>query len=401
MADQLDLFLGWMVGKRAEKLMGEGRENYFTGPEIQALKRIITLPGNRAKFLKVEADYIAFKKKVLDFAESSGVINAEERLTWDHDEYVPFYRIMEETQGLKGPRNKNAVASQYSGIKKLKGGESRLGDIFVNIMMNFSHLVDASVKNHATELSINAAERMGIATKAKNQFKPAFIPGNEIKKVVEAEYGPLLESMGIDTSLLDFKSLQSLYRMFQMTKPQGPDVIHVLRDGKPVYYHIHDPLVLRSLSAVNERPWGGPVLSAMRTAKRLLTRGVTADPGFMIANLARDTVSAWVVSPDFKVGVDSVKGVIKTFQEDEDYIAMQAAGGAFSGGYAFGHDLESAKREVEKLNKKYKVDGSTVLDSAKKMWAFWEKFGSRFENATRTHLYQHTGAWRNASRRGI
>jgi len=391
-ADQLDMFLGWMVGKRAEKLMAEGRENYFTDAEIKALKRIITLPENKAKFLKVEADYIAFKKGVLDFAEASGVINAEERLLWDHDEYVPFYRIMEETQGLKGPRNKNSVASQYSGIKKLKGGESRLGDIFVNIMMNFSHLVDASVKNHATELSIQAAEKMGVAVKAKNQFKPAIVPGNQIKKIVEAEYGPLLESMGIDTSLLDFKSLQSLYRMFQMTKPQGPDVIHVLRDGKPVYYHIQDSLVLRSLSAVNERPWGGPAMKAMRTAKRLLTRGVTADPGFMIANLTRDTLSAWVVSPDFKAGVDSVKGAIKTFREDEDYVAMQASGAAFSGGYAFGHDLEAAKREVEKLNKKYKVDGSTVLNSVKKMWAFWEKFGSRFENATRTQIYANIRA---------
>ncbi|WP_320169922.1 LPD38 domain-containing protein [Maridesulfovibrio sp.] len=174
-------------------------------------------------------------------------------------------------------------------------------------------------------------------------------------------------------------------------------MVHVLLDGKPVYSHIGDLILLRALTSVHLQSWNNMVMKTARFFKRLLTAGVTSTPDFMLRNIVRDTVHAWGVdrTGTFKPLVGSFKGTIKTMRKDADTVRMMAAGAAFHGGYSYGHDPGAGKLVVEKLIRKHGIDEDSILDTPKKLarfmkygWDRWQDLGSSFENATRARLYE-------------
>jgi hypothetical protein len=100
LGDKTNTWLAYMVGKRANRLMAEGRESLFTQPEIDAA---VALGQQHPEFVVAAQKYAAFKGKVLDFAEQAGIIDPESRAIWDNDDYIPFYRIMDEEGSLNLP----------------------------------------------------------------------------------------------------------------------------------------------------------------------------------------------------------------------------------------------------------------------------------------------------------
>lgn len=382
-ANDLDLFLGWMVGERAQKLMNEGRENYFTQEEIDKLKALKTAE-NATRWERVRRDYVQYKKKVLDFAEQGGIINPDARRIWDHEEYVPFYRIAEDAEKPQGPTGKRGIASQNSGIRTLKGGTGQLGDIFENILRNFSHLTQAALKNRAAEIALEKAEEMGLASRAQWDWKAAHVETKQIVKKIREQLGAedILEPE--EDQLDDFMTL------FHLMRPKGTSIVHVLKEGKPQYYEVHDELLLKSLTNLNAQVFQGAIMDLMRFTKRLLTIGVTSMPDFMIRNFVRDTLHTWVISRgDFTPGISSLKGAVKTFREDDDMVQLMAAGGSFHGGFAYGHDMQKTSRHVKKLLHKKGV-AANILDTPAKLWDFWKKIGAAGENAARVSIYQNT-----------
>jgi len=390
---EVDRWCAWMVGKRAEKLAAEGRENLFTPEEIQALKGLNA--GREVVFDKVWRDYTRFKGKVLDFAQEAGVIDPGGRALWDHDEYIPFYRLMEEGK-IKGPRDKAGIASQTSGIRTLKGGESNLGDPFENIVRNFTHLVDAAVKNHAMDLAMRNAEATGVAHRMDLRGEAVKLPAGAMQAALRKVFG---DKRAVWT--MSEAQRASLQTVFHLTRPSGKDVVHVLRGGRPEYYQVSDPLLLRALTAMNQSAIGGWAMQGMRFFKRLLTRGVTSTPEFMVRNLVRDTLSAWAVdnSGSFKPVLGSLRGLAKTLREDEDTVHMLAAGASFQGGYALGHDPAAARLLVDRLMSKHGISQSSVLNTPQKLgrflksgWEWWEEKGQAVENSTRADIYSQMRA---------
>ncbi len=386
-AHELDNFMAWMVGIRANKLMQEGRENLFTQKEIDAL--LALSKGKEKKWHAVKRDYVSFKNAVLDFAQEAGVIDPEGRKVWSHDEYIPFYRISDDST-VSGPANKKGVASQRSGIKTLKGGTENLGDPFENIIRNFTHLIDASIKNHATELAIGNMEKTGLATPAKMEFIPfktrADAAATALRKVFEDTQSvwPMNKSQQI-----------RMVNLFQATPPKDADVIHVLRNGKAEYFHVEDPLLLKALTGMSYKPNNNMSMRSARWFKRILTTGVTVTPDFMVRNMIRDTLHTGVAhhKSGYIPGLGAMKGIVKTWKEDADVVSMMAAGASFSGGYNLGHDPAAAKRMTQKYLRK-DIDPKSILDTPKKlgeftvkMWDWWGDVGSKFENATRAEIY--------------
>lgn len=385
-ADDIEQFLGWMVGERAQKLMNEGRERYFSQEEINELKALKT-PENAKRWEDARREYVRYKTKVLDFAQEAGVINAGARAIWDHEEYVPFYRVQEDRVG--GPMNKRGLASQSSGIRTLKGGESPLGDIFENILKNFTHLTDAAIKNHATELAIRGAEQIGVATKAPNKWKAVQIDAQQIMKNIHEIVGETEEEIELFFSEQDREGFLTL---FHPARPEGQTIIHVLRDGKPEYYDIHDELVLNSLTSLNIKNDSGLAMKGARFLKRLVTIGITAAPDFMIRNFARDTLHTWTITRggpfQFVPVISSLKGAVHAFRQDEDLQHLMAAGGAFYGGHVTGNDPAATKLALDRLLKKKGIDRNKIANTPKKLWELWQDLGAAAENAARVQTYR-------------
>jgi diguanylate cyclase (GGDEF)-like protein len=373
-ANDVELWAMYMAGVRAKRLLSEGKEKLFTEEQIDAM---VQLGEEFPVFKSVAAKYAAFNKKMLDFAESSGVINAETRPLWENADYIPFYRIVDER--LVGPLAKGVgVANQSSPIKTLKGGSANLGDLIHNIFTNTTRLMDASIKNHAALNAIDMLNGTGIINKQPHAFTKELIPMGQVAKI--------LKQNGMDITTMPDEVTQGLQTMFAVQPPTGDGVVSVLRNGKKEFWHTDDTLLFRSLTAINMKAFG-QWMQLLRAPKRLLTTLVTLDPGFMAANFIRDSMSAFALSRDHFVPMAAgVKGFGQALLETESMRAMIGAGAAFDNGYINQGDPKAAQRMIKRAMKD-KGFQATVLDTPRKLLAGWKRIGSATENANRIAVY--------------
>lgn len=373
-ANDVELWAMYMAGVRSKRLLAEGREKLFDENQIDAM---VQLGEEFPVFKTVAAKYAAFNKKMLDFAEESGVINSETRPLWENADYIPFYRIVDER--LVGPLAKGVgVANQSSPVKTLKGGSANLGDLIHNIFTNTTRLMDASIKNHAALNAIDMLAGTGIINKQPHAFSKELIPMGQVAKI--------LKQNGMDITTMPDEVTQGLQTMFAVQPPKGDGVVSVLRNGKKEFWHTDDTLLYRSLTAINMKAFG-QWMTLLRAPKRMLTTLVTLDPGFMAANFIRDSMSAFALSRDHFIPMAAgVKGFGQALLETESMRAMIGAGAAFDNGYINQGDPKAAQRMIKRAMKD-KGFQATVLDTPRKLLAGWKRLGSATENANRIAVY--------------
>lgn len=388
-AGELDDWLGWMVGRRAKRLQAEGREHLMDQRDIESL---LALSGGReAAFTKAAKDYEAIKSRVLDVAERAGILNPKKRAAWDHAEYIPFYR--DDGGDDLGPGTREALEAKPLAardvIQELKGGTSTIRDPLANIVRNFTTLIDASLKNEAMR---RAVRNLGdtVFEEAPPANRSAMVPMSQVRTALKAR--------GATEAMIDHlpeSAMQGVRSMLTMAPPSGPDVVRILDEGQPRYYRVKDPLVLRSLTAFRARD-PDVTTKVLRWFKRLLTHSVTADPRFLIANFLRDTGSSWVVTDDrLKLGVDAMRGLVKTMRGSGGSADMMMAGGSFIGGLASGGDKDATAGAIRRAlrAKGMSEDGiagvmRTVADTPAKLWDHWQRTSSAIENANREAVYE-------------
>ena len=400
-AAEMDSFLGWMVARRASRLAREGRERLFTPDEISAALKLKEgeMPDGKRRsevYEKVFDDFAVFKKKVLDFSEQGGIINPDSRKVWENADYIPFYRVKEGMEQVRSARNKNGLAGQDAGIKRLTGSDEHVGDPLENIMRNFAHLVDAAQKNFAAKLILDDLYKAKLATK---------LSSGEVTAFRKMEQGYLDEAMK--------PAAESLPMPFSLTKAeqnalldmpgQSGNTVSVQHKGVSYHFTVDDPLLFNALTGVWRQQGGnGAVMTVLRKMRRALTTGVTVMPDFIIRNFLRDTLHTWTIEHQsgFRPLASSLAQMHNVFKVDEDTKQLLAAGSAFMGsGYRLGSSSEEAAkaltRVLDKQGKDKKAFEAFVLDTPKKfanlagkIWETYERAGSAAENAARLAVYK-------------
>ncbi len=355
---------------------GSPREKNFTQEDIDLG---LSLEEKYPFFRDVLDQWVEFNGQILDAAEAAGIIDPESRKLWEQYDYVPFYRAMDEAgEDITGPGSAGGLEGQRSGIRRLMGGEEKLGSVFENMMMNTAHLIDASFKNLAMQRTTEMALESGAMEKLGPKWKHHKLDLKQLER--------RMERIGMDVDLTS-EEAQQLQSVFLPSTPQGPDVVSAMWNGKPVFYRVNDPLLLSSVSSMGQENFS-TMLKLFRGPKKWLTVGVTASPEFMLANLIRDTLSTWVISdvPHIPV-VDSIKGMAATFQEDDTIMSIMMSGAGGGGFY------DSTPEDVRKLMAQ-KVDRKTARGilgtvlSPSNAWRFWQKVGASTENATRVAIFR-------------
>ena len=368
---ETDRFLSWMVGHRADKLMKEGRENFYTKEDIARLKKFgkgktITGQSRTLLYAQTMKEISKFQGEILDLATKAGVISKKDRQDLMTEFYLPFYREFEKDgqTRVRGPAmTNNDVVNLRDVIQELKGSELKTHDVLHNLMMNWHSLLNASMKNRAGVAAVEAAEKAGVAR------------------------------------LLDKKEAEQM--RFAKTKSKSDKYNHnvyVMRDGKREYYEINDHFVLESLLQLNWQGPSGAFSRYMSDFKRMLTIGVTASPAFKIRNLIRDSVHSVAVSDlNYNIFGNVKEGISRAGINDPVYQRLIASGGAFN--FGFLHDDPSAVRRILKyankgLPRNDQELKDRVIDTPGKALNFlrkgWDKYGeigNRLENANRMALY--------------
>ena len=391
----------YAAAKRASRLInlknedGSSREKLFTQAEID---KALTLETQYPEFKTAFTEWQAFNSQLLDLAIKQGVINGEEAKLWRQNDYVPFYRAMEEIEyeGGQGPRAGKGIANVRPGIRRLTGSDKPLGNVFENMVMNTSYLIDAVFRNHAMQRVAAMAD--GIAMEkipmaweavriqdgdmARALMKAGLIVGNG---TTEAD---MFNDGLMQVRAMTREQKEHWSKVFRRVAPKGEDVVSVLVQGKPVYYRVDDPLLLRSIAAMGAQQYGG-VMNLFRMAKRTLTGAVTIDPAFMMANFVRDTLSTWVVAdngvaPPF---LKALKGAASAWKQDDDTLQLMMAGAG--GGGFYEHNPTEVRAMLAKKMPRGEINGfmNTVL-TPRKLWRFWQRVGNASEQANRVAKYR-------------
>jgi hypothetical protein len=374
--DDLENWGLYAYGRRAEKLLAQGREHLLTKAEIKGLLSLET-----PLFKQVFEDYQKFNKQVLDFAQNCGVIDPMKRPIWESNVYIPFYRV-DKTITPRGRGGKGIMRP----IKRLRGGTSNLADPVENIFRNLRMLISSAMVNRARVATVNViANATGGArflTKIPKDNKAVYIDKEQLRRL----FKQLI--IGADPitaqELEDFfnEGLDDFVRFWQFQQaPKGSDVIAVMRSGKPQFYQVADPILYRAFDALPRHFQRSLVRTIVSFPKRLAHATITTALGFFARNISRDQMMATVMSKvGYKPFVDGIKGMKSRLLKDPYYRDWLANAGGWGTFYS---EQTDAYKALDAFYKKHGIARQLVIDTPMKLYEFLRQIGEVFEEATR------------------
>ena len=371
----------WASANRASRLIKEDRENLFTQEDIDTILNTAREKGLTEKYQGTLDTWIKFNRQMLDMAEQAGVLNPQKRKLWDKNDYVPFFRFEDESEvnDLQNDslRIRRGLDGQVLNIKQLKGGEGKINPL-ESMVSQVTTMIDRSFKNEAMRRLVDNME-------------------------------------GYDDVITEIPSSQS---NLELAKTPDNNLIKVYYNGEARVYQVKDPVLLRSIQGV-----GGYSLDALSQVfsipKKALTRGVTLDPGFMIANAFRDLLATSIQFPNAPNPITSISKAMRYIgsgvaeetlgqSESESYLEskqslykIMASGGLALGDFYGSGESENIRNDINRINsldttlntpeklEKFHNDWLDAAGSnARTVWEKWNRIGGKFEQASRINLYE-------------
>src|SRR5690606_37349769 len=262
------------------------------------------------------------------------------RQMWSEEFYVQFYRVLDDDT-IGGPSFNSGLTRQQAD-KRLKGGKQNLNDLLENTLMNFHHLIQASLKNQAAQQAGENAMKLGIAE-----------PTTESKR---------------DKKLSTW----------------------VMVNGEKRWYNIHDPLTFKAISALSHPGYNHFLIKAGRAFKRIYTRLTTSTPQFVIANTLRYSLSAMATSPTSGVPFKNALKGAAVYGNEYNRARMIASGGAFSFGHVYGQNADEIKASLKGTLRRGRLlsDPALIPGALLNAWRKWEDVTNFAENVNRAGIWE-------------
>jgi hypothetical protein len=321
-------------------------------------------------YQEVQKDMNALNKSVLDVAYNAGLMDqkAYERFSQDLF-YIPFYKQME-SGDLQDAATASGLTSQKFSAELKGQSDKPFGDLMENTLRNWSHILSASMKNQASNATLDAAMEVGAAI-PNLKVGLAWEDG----KVVSTKSGELVGD----------GSLRPEYT------EAGKGIVKTMMNGQPAYFEVLDPMLLDSITSIGYLGPKSKFLDVARDFKNLLQYGVTISPAFKTNNLIRDSIQAIAVS-DLKRNpfANVIEGWAATDKNNPAHISALAGGAIFN----FGSAYEGDQSRLIKRLLAQGVKGEHILDTPEKIkaglsaaWDKYQEWGNKSEAANRMALY--------------
>ena len=340
-------FYAYAVAKREKALRAVGRKGFLNISDAEIDRAIGLAP---AQYETIFKNYQAFNNEMVKFAKDSGLMNDQMADEFSNMAYVPFYRELETAEGDTDFSNSmpmraaNSLMKPGAFDKKLLGSNFKVSaDLLQNIYRNNEMIISAGLRNIAMQKTAQALEKVN-------------------DPLWGARVGP---------------------------KETGPQIMKLRVDGEEVRYRIDDAALWHALSGLTPQQKDAYIKVAERMSN-ILRMGVTNMPGFMIANLWRGKIDAYVkagVPLDF--GLKTIGRMNESLKGGKDAMAIKLLTGF--GGYAFGadpSDFAKVARRVGRTSGSLAGEGVGVYDSILNAKQALETFGEATEMEVRIGLYQ-------------
>ena len=321
--------------KRGARLFSEGRERLIQPADVKYAQE---LAAKFPEFESIRKDWVAFNDALVEYQKQAGVLSDEAARQFTmYSDYIPFYRQMDGEQTI-GPR----IYQSISGVKTpkaLKGGEAPLADFLETVVRNTHAAIGAGMKNLAAQRAVKVGKQVQIVHEIN--------PGSKVSAL---------------------------------------DTITVLEKGEQVRYQCNDQLFIDAVKSLNMPDM--PFLGILAAPANLLRNLVTRDPGFVMANLLRDSLSSYVTSG---TNATPIAGTVINFGKalkgtSASFEALMDAG--IIGGYEFSANVEQSGATLSKDLAKKSGKGKTLLTPFTSVWDGLEKATTASDAATRMAIYE-------------
>jgi len=339
--------------KRQEELNKQGKEiaSPITSQHIEAIAEI---EARFPQVVEVYNNYQNWNNELIKFAESKGLLSPEQSKLWrKHSSYYPFYRDMvDETGDITAPKIGGGMLPNNPLNIVMKGSEEEINvPPLEAIARNSLSILTASMKNDG-------------AAKLMRDFVE-----NGMAKKVNAKGA------------------------------SGKISIPVFKNGIKEFYLVKDLEVYEAMRGI-----GGVKTDLMtkilQFPSTILRDTVTRDPGFIMVNLLRDTLSSAVTAGnigfgegDFTPVVDTLKGMFSNMSDLEKF--------GIIGGYDFANDEGSVVDLMAKARRREGLtpdNGITAQDAFYKLWDGLGGLTTKSDGATRLGVYK--AVYNNLKERG-
>jgi hypothetical protein len=335
--DKRKIWRLYATAKRAIGLKAEGKRVPAELTDAAVRETISFTETNYPEIVEAYKMYQRFNKRLLEAAVEAEVISQQELadLTKRMDYYSYYYEVFEE---VKGPNISTKTASRFN-LRPYKGTElgGLVNDPMYVMLTNMNFWVSAIAKNIATRKSFELAKRMGVARALGTGEDPDRTRGEE-------------------------------------------DQVMFYRDkGVERRFAVSDPLLVTALGS-DDRVNVGRFWEVMGLPTGWLRESITRDPGFMVANLMRDTVAAWITSgADILPFIGTVKGFANAYSNGASFQALQSRGivGSYDRAMIGPRELAARIRRDKMPKNIHMITSSQALVAATS--TIWNRLGALSE----------------------
>ena len=279
----------YAIARRAERLKARGIKAPTQAGDLQKIQQVVNRYVNEETGRPIVEEWFdawqAYNAKTVEFLKNTGMLDEQTADVWANaSDYIPFYRQAEgeELGGVPGVFSGLTSASEFD---RIKGSERAVNiPMLEAITRNLSVAIEMGMKNVAQQRIVRDMIKLGMA------------------------------------------------RQIPVSQPSGNHMAVTLKiNGKKRKFIIDDPLIYESMQPLADGEMTQMLNRFLGAPSKLLRETVTRDPGFMVANMLRDTLSSWVTSgSSFVPVIDTVRGFADGMQTLEQYGVV--------GGYDFSND---------------------------------------------------------------
>ena len=378
-----ELFQQYGVAKRIEGLTSDERKN---NPFVKRLKDenlklynkimeeegvegfIENIERNKPKVADAWEQFQHWNDGVIEYAKDAGILNNNTAQDWRNNaNYFPFYREFdniedsvirffgEDMTGNEQPKRKKGVARLDDSVLTRELDTTiplkNLEAPFSAILRNSLAIMQVSAKN---------ITRQRLAREQREIF------GDDPEKGVQDLTAKQVEG-------LDSEQYNSVF-MYKV-------------NGEKRFMKVPDPTIIKAIESYGSDQSLTGFLKIIGVPSTVLRELVTRDPGFMLINLMRDTLSVYTTSgADFTPIIDSIKGWVDPLENINRY------------GLVSGYDLANDKLGIEEfVNKELRNAERNTATGGKKLKEFfrpmgvWDRLGNwttRSDASTRQAVYK-------------
>ena len=278
----------------------------------------------------------AYNNRTIDFLKATGILNDKTADIWRGSSYIPFYRTGASEDAL--PNAAKGVFGDLTRMSEFRAyqGSDKAVDVGLieSVVLNLSAAIDMGMKNVTQQRIARDMQKMGLA------------------RQISAKKGI----------------------------PEGVNAVDFKVNGNKVRFEIDDNLIYDSMTIMPSGTVEQLATKYLGMPSNLLRELVTRDPGFMMANMLRDTLSTWTTSgASFVPIIDTVRGLGDGVEKLEKLGVV--------GGYDFSIDKQDIVKFYETENKR-RTEQMNPINMFGRIWDWAGRATTASDAATRNAVYK-------------